>query len=112
MPRSLRARRPGFRARPTVADRDTATFPGLAELVTPEIAAHVLWHFIGPTCAPAMEPGSFVARLIPAIAAADPQNRGRLYLGFPGYALAVTVAQDVDDGMEMLAEIARSLFRR
>jgi hypothetical protein len=90
---------------------DTATFPGLTELVTPEIAAHVLWHFEGSYKDGALEPGSFTQRLIAAIAAADPQNRGLLSLGFPGYALAVTVAQDVDEGMAMLQEIAAELRR-
>jgi hypothetical protein len=83
----------------------------LSGLVTPEQAAHVLWHF-SQQAEPglAMEPGSFVQALIVAIAAADPQNRGRLSLGFPGYAWAVTVAQDVDDGMERLREVARMML--
>jgi hypothetical protein len=78
-----------------------------AEQITPDVAAHVLWHF-GPLNDGALEPGSFTVRLLAAIAAADHQNRGRLSLGFPGYTLAFSLAQDSDGGIELLSKIARS----
>lgn len=66
-------------------------------------AAHVLWHFREPG---GVEPGNFVAKLIDAIAAADPGNRRRLGLAFPGYAVAVELALGDGSGIRVLQAIA------
>lgn len=71
--------------------------------VQPEHANAVLFHY-GPTTG-LMEPGSFVQALITAIARADPYNRARLGLGFPGYVAAVRLAEGRMDGMERLHAI-------
>ena len=66
-------------------------------------ARHVLWHFREPG---GIEPGSFVAALIAAMAAADPGNLARLGAGFPGYAAAMALALEDRDGVTRLQEIA------
>jgi hypothetical protein len=74
-----------------------------SEEITPTIAAHVLWHFDGEVAG--LEPGSFVAHLLRAIAAADPTNREGLALGFPGYVHAVDLASKHPQGLYLLSQI-------
>lgn len=88
----------------------TAAPDYLAESVTPTIAAQVLWHFEGPA-PPSLKPGSFIASLIDTIAHADPTNQARLALGFPGYVMAVSWAQNFADGIGELRAIARGTRR-
>lgn len=94
-------RKSGHNAPMTTTARTTRV-PYFAH-VTPEIAAHVLWHF---GARPGFEPGSFTSQLLAAIAAADPANRERLAYGFPGYVNAYNAAQEWDTGLAMLSELA------
>jgi len=71
--------------------------------ITPAMAAHVLHHFGGG----GVRAGSFTVRLIELITHADPTNRARLALGFPGYVAAVDIAQNTLGGTEHLRFIAR-----
>ncbi len=70
--------------------------------ITPTIAAHVLHHFD----AGGIRAGSFIVRLIDLIAHADPANRSKLALGFPGYVNAVELAQNRGSGITNLLSIA------
>lgn len=70
--------------------------------ITPAIAAHVLHHFDGD----GIRAGSFTVRLIELITHADPTNRAKLALGFPGYVAGVDLAQNDLDGMTELGRIA------
>ena len=72
-------------------------------LITRDEAAHVL-NFFGGGGYPA---GSFVRALLDALSKADPGNRGRLALAFPGYAEAVQLAKEHTGGMDHLARILR-----
>lgn len=74
------------------------------ELISPETAAHVI-HFYDPR--EGYPPGSFTATLIKAITLADPDNRVRLAVGFPGYVAAVILCADTPGGTETVAAIAR-----
>ena len=69
--------------------------------ITPDVAAHVLWHFrqLG------YPPGSFISALIRAISGADPGNRLRLARGFPEYVRAVSLAADHLDGIDRLRQV-------
>ena len=69
--------------------------------ITPEVAAHVLWHYrqIG------YPPGSFVSALIRTIAGADLGNRRRLARAFPEYVRAVALATDSIDGIDTLRRV-------
>ena len=69
--------------------------------VTPDVAAHVLWHYrqLG------YPPGSFTSALIRAIAGADPGNRLRLARAFPEYVRAVSLAADHLDGIDRLRQV-------
>lgn len=68
-----------------------------------EVARHVLWHFGADG---GIEPGSFVARLLDAITAADMVNTARLAEAFPEYVAAVVGAQMDPDGIANLQKIA------
>ena len=57
--------------------------------IRPEVAQHVLWHF-GEG---GLRPGSFLEKLLVAIAGSDQENQLRLALGFPDYVTAVQLAQ-------------------
>lgn len=69
--------------------------------ITPEIAAHVLFHF-GRGGWPT---SGFKSKLIEAIATADIVNRQLLAQGFPGYVAAFNLAQMSDDGTATLQAI-------
>jgi hypothetical protein len=71
--------------------------------IAPMEARQVLWHLREPG---GIEPGSFVAKLLTAMAAAEPGNLRRLGLGFPGYAAAMALALHDADGPARLQEIA------
>jgi hypothetical protein len=75
--------------------------------ITPAIAAHILHHFD----AGGIRAGSFTVRLVDLITHADPTNRARLALGFPGYVAAVDLAQNDLDGMTELRRIAATFGR-
>jgi hypothetical protein len=75
----------------------------LAELVEVRDAHAVLFHF---GARDVMEPGSFTRALVEAIVRADPRNRGRLALGFPGHVAAVELYQGRTDGLDRLRAIA------
>lgn len=80
--------------------------------VASEVAHHVLWHYgnadpADPAGPVGYEPGTFTVKLMSAIAAADPINRARLYLGFPAYVTAAALIEHSPDGVEILRYIAR-----
>ncbi|GAA5046290.1 hypothetical protein HNP84_010281 [Thermocatellispora tengchongensis] len=66
--------------------------------ITPEIAAHVLFH-IGRGGWPG---NTFVQKLLATFDAADAPNRLRLAEGFPGYAAAFELAKSTNDGVAIL----------
>lgn len=70
--------------------------------VTPREALHVIWRYGSG----GMEPGDFTKSLMDTIARADPENRMRLYLGFPGYVVAVDLAMNYTEGMALLRQRA------
>jgi hypothetical protein len=76
----------------------------LERLVTVKAAGDVLWHFTG-TARGAVEPGSFVQKLVECIAAADPWNQANLALGFPAHVAAVQLAQGRQDGLDRLSAV-------
>lgn len=80
------------------------TVVATAPAITAIEASHVLAHF-GAGGYPA---GSFTRTLIRATTAADPANRARLALGFPGYVAAVDLAQNDPAGIAKLQAIARA----
>lgn len=82
----------------------TTPIADLAALVDPNTANHVAW-FYRPSLG--YRPGSFIEKLIGAIANADLTNRAKLSLAFPEYVAAVTMAADYPGGLEELALIAR-----
>jgi hypothetical protein len=66
--------------------------------ITPEIAAHVLFHL-----GRGGWPGStFVQKLLAAFDVADAPNRLQLAEGFPGYAAAFELAKYINDGVAVL----------
>lgn len=69
--------------------------------ITPDVAAHVLWHYrqLG------YPPGSFTSDLIRTIAKADPGNRRLLARAFPEYVRAVSLAADHLDGIDRLRQV-------
>ena len=69
--------------------------------ITPEVAAHVLWHYrqIG------YPPGSFTSALIRTIAGADSGNRRLLARGFPDYVRAVEMATETIGGIDTLRRV-------
>ena len=77
------------------------------ESCTPLEAAHVLAHYGEGGIAA----GGFTMALIAVIVRADPGNRARLALGFPGYVAAVQVADGDLAGIARLREIAGNLTR-
>lgn len=79
-----------------------------SRVITPQIAGHVLWHFRRE----GYEPGSFVQTLIELIARADVPNRLALAREYGGYTEAVTLAQQLDDGIDRLREIFQSGLER
>jgi hypothetical protein len=77
-------------------------------VITPEIAHQVLWHY---GCADheariGYPPGDFIAKLLSAITRADPGNRARLALGFPGYVEACRLIESTGTGVARLRKIA------
>lgn len=75
---------------------------GVAEIPR-ETAAHVLHAFSGG----GYPAGGFYRALIEALSVADTANRARLALGFPDYALAVTLAKESPTGIDVLTAINR-----
>lgn len=77
------------------------TMPAPAAPITPEVAAHVLWHYrqLG------YPPGSFVSDLIRTIGSADQGNRRLLGRGFPAYVRAVNLAAEERDGIDRLRRV-------
>ena len=69
--------------------------------ITPDVAAHVLWHYrqIG------YPPGSFTSALIRTIAGADSGNRRLLARGFPDYVRAVELATEDLSGIDLLRRV-------
>jgi hypothetical protein len=57
-------------------------------------------------------PGGFVSALLDAMCRADSGNFTRLAIGFPGYASAVWAAQNTDDGLDRLREVAGKVVPR
>lgn len=88
----------------TVPYLPTTPLTELLALVDQNTAAHVAW-FYRPSLG--YRPGSFIEKLIGAIANADLTNRAKLSLAFPEYVAAVTAAADHSGGLEELALIAR-----
>lgn len=74
-----------------------------SEIITPEEASQVLHGYTGEGYAP----GSFVKSLLVAMKGADSTNLGRLQQAFRGYAMAVDLAKNHNDGLDRLREIAR-----
>ncbi|MGI5281706.1 hypothetical protein ACQEVF_59195 [Nonomuraea polychroma] len=69
--------------------------------ITPDIAAHVLFHL-----GRGGWPGStFVQKLLQAFDIADALNRARLAAGFPEYAAAFELAKNHDDGVAFLTAL-------
>ncbi|MGW0587429.1 hypothetical protein [Streptosporangium sp. NPDC002607] len=77
------------------------------QTITPEQAAHVLWHF---DATGGMEPGSFTQALITTIASADRTNMLRMAAIYPGYVGAVHLAQNTADGVRLLQGLARQML--
>lgn len=71
--------------------------------ISGEIARHVLWHFGADG---GYAPGSFTRSLIHTIACADPINAAKLAAAFPGYVVAVGIAQTDEGGIAILQRIA------
>lgn len=71
--------------------------------ISPEVAAHVLWHFGCDGGSPA---SGFKTTLMLAIAQADMPNRERLAKGFPDYVAAFNLAQLTSHGTAALQKLA------
>lgn len=84
-----------------MSDDDTTPMVEFDYRITPEIAQHVLWQYRSG----GLEPGRFTRALMDAAGAADPRNRVRLAMGFPGYVAAVSLVQDSDVGIRILRAI-------
>lgn len=86
-------------------DRDCLTLVSVQTAppapITPEVAAHVLWHYrqIG------YPPGAFASALIKTIARADIGNRRLLARGFPAYVRAVEIAAETTSGIDTLRRV-------
>lgn len=76
-----------------------------APTITPEAAAHTLWHF-GYMTGGAQQPGSFTTALLKAFAAADEDNFDKLAAAFPAYGAAVAAASYDPNGIQHLQTIA------
>jgi hypothetical protein len=71
--------------------------------ITPETAAHVLFHY---GRAGGYQAGSFTTALLSAMGTADPANLDKLAASFPEYVAAVTAIQYDPAGVEHLQAIA------
>ncbi|MFE0647440.1 hypothetical protein ACFVZH_02465 [Streptomyces sp. NPDC059534] len=72
--------------------------------ITPEVANHVLFHYGRG----GYQAGGFTEQIIKAIDMADPGNRDKLALGFPGYVAAIVAIQYDPNGVDRLTVIATS----
>ncbi|NYV73662.1 hypothetical protein [Streptomyces sp. UH6] len=70
--------------------------------ITRDDAQHVLYHFGHG----GWRPGSGTTAIIHAFTAVDPNHFRRLALGFPGLAAAIWIAQNTEDGIDRLQQIA------
>lgn len=77
---------------------------GLLTAISPEVAAHVLWHYQGT----GYRPGNYTRNLIATLASADPNNLRILAHSVPDYAEAVRLAAWTPDGTHQLERILRS----
>lgn len=73
--------------------------------ITPEAAAHTLWHF-GYMTGSAQQPGNFTTALLKAFAAADEINFHKLAGAYPEYGAAVAAASYDPHGIQHLQRIA------
>jgi hypothetical protein len=71
--------------------------------ITPEIAAHVLFHFGRDGGYPA---SGFPTALMGLIDKADVVNRALLKRAYRGYVTAMELAKNTEDGIATLAQIA------
>jgi hypothetical protein len=78
----------------------------IGQVVTRSVAQHVLWCRAGDQRL-GLQPGSFVDRLLSAIAAADSSNRDLLAKAFPGYVAASRALQNEPWGLDWLRDVAR-----
>lgn len=81
--------------------------PEIEQTITPEAAAHVLWHY---SATGGMEPGSFTQHLITTIDKADRVNILRAAAVWPGYAHAVHLAKNTEDGIRRLQQTAGQML--
>lgn len=81
-----------------------ATPPRYPTRITPEVAAHVLWHYNGT----GYRPGTYTRNLIATLAAADHHNLRRLAHVVPDYAEAVRLATQEPDGLDQLQGLLRA----
>ena len=82
-----------------------STLEEAAQLLTKirtEDAQHVLWFYERK----GYEPGSFTQKLLEVIALADPGNRAKLSLAFPGEVSAMRLATELSRGLELLRQVA------
>lgn len=89
------------RLREIVGEGDGVANDPSVDLISPEVAAHVLWMYGHGY----REPGSFTRLLLSTIAAADPRNRARLAAEFPAEVAAVNLATGRDNGIDVLRQI-------
>lgn len=78
--------------------------PHYPTTITPEVAAHVLWHYNGT----GYRPGTYTRNLIATLAAADHHNLRRLAHVVPDYAEAVRLATQEPDGLDQLQALLRA----
>lgn len=71
--------------------------------IPPETARHVLWHY---GRAGAIQPGTFIQRLMEAFDAADIDNAGILASAYPELGAAMLAAKLDEDGIDRLKRIA------
>ncbi len=90
-------------SRTALFQQDPAMLAWLVDEVESDEAAAVLWHFGGPG---GRQPGQFVALLLRAMSHADPSNRSRLALGFPGLSRGFELATTEPFGLDLLAGAA------
>lgn len=79
--------------------------------ITPEAAAHTLWHF-GYMTGGAQQPGSFTTNLLKTFASADQDNFDKLAAAFPSYGAAVAAASYDPAGIQHLQNIAEQVASR
>lgn len=72
--------------------------------ITPDIAAHVLFHFDREG---GYQPSDFKRQLLLTIGHADQVNRALLARAYPAYVAAFNLAQTTEDGTARLQQIAR-----